>query len=81
MPKKITAKHELGEGAAPAAVRVTVEQGDRVLQAADVAPGEPAEFAVDDGDYTVKAQALVPAGDALSIAVAVPVRLTVDVSA
>lgn len=75
----IKATHTMGDGEQPEAVRVSVKQGPHTLQAKDVPPGDPAEFEVHDGDYTVTAQSLVPVGAEASASVAVPGRLTVEV--
>ncbi len=82
MSKKLEVKATLGEGEAPAGVRLEVTQGPHTLRSADVplAAGErtaSAEFDVDDGDYEARATALVPHGTPATAVFAVPERVVV----
>ena len=74
---KITA--ELSPAAPlPEAVRLEVTQGPHTLRSVDVPADAPeAVVDLDDGDYTVRATALVPHGTPAEAALAVPVRVVV----
>lgn len=73
----VTVQAEMGEGDAPAAVKITVTQGAVLIREAEVPADNPqATFEMDPGDYVVHAQSLVPHGAPADAVFAVPVKVT-----